>query len=231
MHVLRRVPLVLSIAALVTAGVSAPAGARQTAPATATDAVSAWNASAGKAAVAACISPEGPGPAEARLYAMAHVAIHDALNAIDRRSRPYAYDARAQRGTSPNAAVAAAAHAVLVPGLRELSPTPFRRASTPASPASKRTTWPRSPMSAMGGPRLRGVALGEGRSRGGPCAESDGPADGVAGPGLRLRPGHRSRRVSLHTRHPVRVRSERSARPSRSCSTTAPSSARGRLTQ
>ena len=53
----------------------------------ATGAVSAWNASAGKAAVAACISPEGPGPAEARLYAMAHVAIHDALNAIDRRSR------------------------------------------------------------------------------------------------------------------------------------------------
>ena len=121
MHVLRRVPLVLSIAALVTAGVSAPAGARQTAPATANDAVSGWNASAGKAALAACISPEGPGPAEARLYAMAHVAIHDALNAIDRRSRPYAYDARVRRGTSADAAVAAAAHDVLVPGLRELS--------------------------------------------------------------------------------------------------------------
>jgi PAP2 superfamily protein len=121
MHVLGRVPLVLSLAALVTAAVSAPAGARQTTPATATDAVSAWNASAGKAAVAACISPEGPGPAEARLYAMTHVAIHDALNAIARRSRPYAYDARARRGTSPDAAVAAAAHDVLVPGLRELS--------------------------------------------------------------------------------------------------------------
>jgi hypothetical protein len=121
MHVLRRVPLVLSLAALVTAAVSAPAGARQTSRATAPDAVAAWNASAGKAAVAACISPEGPGPAEARLYAMTHVAIHDALNAIDRRSRPYAYDARARRGTSPDAAVAAAAHDVLVPGLRELS--------------------------------------------------------------------------------------------------------------
>jgi hypothetical protein len=90
-------------------------------PDQATDSVSAWNASAGKAAVAACISPEGPGPAEARLYAMAHVAINDALNAIDRRSRPYAYDAQAQRGTSPDAAVAAAAHDVLVPGLRALS--------------------------------------------------------------------------------------------------------------
>ena len=52
---------------------------------------------------------------------MAHVAIHDALNAIDRRSRPYAYDARVRRGTSPDAAIAAAAHDVLVPGLRELS--------------------------------------------------------------------------------------------------------------
>ena len=52
---------------------------------------------------------------------MTHVAIHDSLNAIDRRSRPYAYDARAQRGTSPDAAVAAAARDVLVPGLRELS--------------------------------------------------------------------------------------------------------------
>jgi len=107
------------MAALFTGAVSASAGARQTAPAT--DAVSAWNASAGKAAVAACISPEGPGPAEARLYAMTHVAIHDALNAIDRRSRSYAFEAQARHRTSPDAAVAAAAHDVLVPGLRELS--------------------------------------------------------------------------------------------------------------
>ncbi len=85
------------------------------------NAVSAWNENAGKAAVAACISPVGPSPAEARLYAMTHVAIHDALNAIDRRSRPYAYDARAGRGASPDAAVAAAARDVLVPVLGELS--------------------------------------------------------------------------------------------------------------
>src|SRR4051812_47489702 len=112
MHVLRRAPLVLSITAAAAVAMSAPAGA--------TDVVSGWNASAGKAALAACISPEGPGPAEARLYAMTHVAIHDALNAIDRRFRSYAYDARARRSTSPEAAVAAAAHDVLVPGLRDL---------------------------------------------------------------------------------------------------------------
>jgi hypothetical protein len=144
------------MAALVTGAVSASAGARQTAPATATDAVSAWNASAGKAAVAACISPEGPGPAEARLYAMTHVAIHDALNAIDRRFRPYAYDARARRRASPDAAVAAAAHDVLVPGLRELSAYAVPACIDAGVASVKRTTSLRSPLFAMGGPRLAG---------------------------------------------------------------------------
>lgn len=56
-------------------------------PATA-DAVSQWNANAGKAALAACISPSDDPLHESRMYAMMHVAIHDALNAIDRRSPP-----------------------------------------------------------------------------------------------------------------------------------------------
>jgi hypothetical protein len=55
------------------------------------------------------------------MYAMTHVAIHDALNAIDRRSQPYAYFARARRHASPDAAVAAAARGVLVPVIGELS--------------------------------------------------------------------------------------------------------------
>jgi hypothetical protein len=88
------------------------------------DAVSAWNANAGKAAVAACISPLDNPLHESRMYAMTHVAIHDALNAIHRRSRPYALDTRARRGASPDAAVAAAARDVLVPLLTEL-PAPF----------------------------------------------------------------------------------------------------------
>ncbi|WP_433302141.1 vanadium-dependent haloperoxidase [Actinoplanes sp. CA-030573] len=54
---------------------------------------------------------------------MTHIAIHDALNAIDRRSRPYTYRGSAH-GASPDAAVAAAARDVLVPVLREL-PAPF----------------------------------------------------------------------------------------------------------
>jgi hypothetical protein len=56
------------------------------------DAVSDWNANAGKAAIAACISPRDNPLHESHMYAMTHVAIHDALNAIDRRSRPYALD-------------------------------------------------------------------------------------------------------------------------------------------
>ena len=45
---------------------------------------------------------------------MLHVAIHDALNAIDRQSRPYTFDMQAAPGASPDAAVAAAARDVLV---------------------------------------------------------------------------------------------------------------------
>jgi hypothetical protein len=88
------------------------------------DAVTAWNANAGKAAIAACISPNDNPLHESRMYAMTHIAIHDALNAIDRRSRPYAFTARVSRGASPDAAVAAAARDVLVPLLSQL-PAPF----------------------------------------------------------------------------------------------------------
>jgi hypothetical protein len=49
------------------------------------------------------------------------VAIHDALNGIDRRSRPYAVNLHAAPGTSPDAAVAAAAHDVLVSVLGSFS--------------------------------------------------------------------------------------------------------------
>ena len=52
------------------------------------DAVTTWNANAAKAALASCIAPGDDPLHEGRMYAMMHVAIHDALNAIDRRSRP-----------------------------------------------------------------------------------------------------------------------------------------------
>jgi len=52
-----------------------------------------------------------------RGLAMAHLAVHDALNAIDRRYEPYLYDARSEPGAAPGAAVAAAMHDVLVGAL------------------------------------------------------------------------------------------------------------------
>ena len=84
------------------------------------DAVIDWNANAADATIAACFLG-GYGPQEARMYAMMHVAVHDALNGIDRRSRPYAVSLSAPPGTSPAAAVAAAARDVLVTVLGSFS--------------------------------------------------------------------------------------------------------------
>ncbi len=84
------------------------------------DVVTAWNANAATAALKACISPIDNPFHESRMYAMMHIAIHDALNAIDRKYYPYAFDKRAEPGTSTDAAVAAAAHDVLVPLIGQL---------------------------------------------------------------------------------------------------------------
>ena len=71
------------------------------------DAVTEWNENAGKATLAAGLAPAPNDPVhEARLYAMMHLAMHDALNAITRRFEPYALDLRLPAGASPEAAVA-----------------------------------------------------------------------------------------------------------------------------
>src|SRR6266542_3102642 len=49
-----------------------------------------------------------------RTLAMAQAAVHDALNAIDRRYDAYYFEGPADAAASPDAAVAAAAHTVLV---------------------------------------------------------------------------------------------------------------------
>ena len=77
-----------SLTRVLLVGAIAWAGA---ADAYASDAVSTWNANAGDAALAACLAPTDNPLHESRLYAATHLAIHDALNAIDRRSRPYAF--------------------------------------------------------------------------------------------------------------------------------------------
>jgi hypothetical protein len=109
----------LGLAAVLAAGISL-ASATASGPASGPNAVTAWNANAGDATVAACFLG-GFAPQEARMYAMMHVAIHDALNAIDLRSRPYAASLRAAPESSPEAAIAAASRDVLVPVLNSFS--------------------------------------------------------------------------------------------------------------
>lgn len=78
-------------------------------PACFPDAVLDWNDIA-----LAQISATGQAPPDgARTMAMVHVAIFDAANAIDRRYTPYAFKGDAPAGSSAEAAIAAAAHAVL----------------------------------------------------------------------------------------------------------------------
>jgi hypothetical protein len=123
---MRRQPKMLLVMAVVAGGlVELPrTAASQTQSAVAAraggDAVTIWNANAGVAATKACIAPLDDPFHESRMYAMMHLAIHDALNAIDRRFQPYKFDTRAEPGASPDAAVAAAAHDVLVPTLGQL---------------------------------------------------------------------------------------------------------------
>ena len=93
------------------------------------DAVTLWNENAAKAATAACLHISGNGLVEARMYAMLHAAVHDALNAIDRRSRPYAFDGEASPSLSTDATVAAASRDVLVSVIPTLPESDACRAS------------------------------------------------------------------------------------------------------
>lgn len=141
MRLFRNTALVVSIALTMTAAVAGPANPKPAvalsapAPEATGDAVTAWNANAGEAAIAACISPTANPLHESRMYAMSHVAIHDALNAIDRRSRPYAFAGQADPLASTDAAVATAARDVLVSLIGQI-PAPFPQECLDAGIAS-----------------------------------------------------------------------------------------------
>lgn len=93
---------------------------------------------------------------EARSLAMASGVIHDVLNAIDRRYQPYAYDA-IQHDASPDAAVAQAAHDVLVGDGQLVSdyPAGSQKAFLDASLASDLAKVPEGPA------KVSGIALGK----------------------------------------------------------------------
>ncbi len=84
------------------------------------DAVTDWNETGVASVLAARQSP----PDGARTMAMVHVAMFNAINAIDRRYATHGFDGRAPADASANAAAAAAARTVLVklfPDLQKLS--------------------------------------------------------------------------------------------------------------
>jgi hypothetical protein len=76
----------------------------------AADVVADWNAKAEAIAVEKRMLP----PPNARGMAIMHVAMFEAVNAIERRYSPYQLNLTAERDASKEAAAAAAAHAVLV---------------------------------------------------------------------------------------------------------------------
>src|SRR6266487_689986 len=92
--------------------VSLALAALGSAPDVTADVVADWNqiALATQAAIPGAIRT----PPAARALAMVHLAVFDAVNAINRRFTPYAVEALADPGASPEAAAVAAAHAVLV---------------------------------------------------------------------------------------------------------------------
>ena len=102
---------------------------------------------------------------------MVHAAIHDAVNATDRRYEPYTSDLSAPGG-SLDAAVAAAAHDVLV----VLSPS--RTAITDAEYAAALAEIPEGPAKAAG------IAIGQ------RCARTPWPSDddGLASAACRCTP-------------------------------------------
>ncbi|HZI45677.1 MAG TPA: vanadium-dependent haloperoxidase [Ilumatobacter sp.] len=128
----------------------------------ASNAVIDWNAVAGQAARDACLSPDNDPLHEARMYAIAHIAIHDALNAIDRRYEPYTYDVQAPAGSSEAAAVAAAARSALVAVLLDLPSELFPPACGAAGIATVEAAYTAALAAIPDGlAKSQGVAVGE----------------------------------------------------------------------
>jgi len=118
---LSRVAVLTGIAiTLATPGRAQQAGVTHSAGRPRANAVTHWNAVASDAFAPS----QGTNPmVQSRTLAIVHAAIHDAINAIDRRYEPYTAGLAAAPGASVDAAVAAAARDVLVALLPEQAAT------------------------------------------------------------------------------------------------------------
>jgi len=117
----RRRAALLTVAAISLAAALVPAqasGAVDTGP----NAVQRWNEIAARAALASCLSPGNDPLHESRMYALASLAAHDALNAVDHRYASYASRPAGGTGADPDAAVAAASRTALAAALADLPP-------------------------------------------------------------------------------------------------------------
>ena len=148
------------------------------------DAVLTWSQNAGAAATAACLTPPPGDPFhESRMYAIMHIAIHDALNSIDRRSQPYVFDGPRQPNASPDAAVAAAARTVLVALISQL---PSPELMPPSCIAAGQALVEADYAAALGAipdgqAKTQGVTLGESAAR---AILANRATDGAVGPFL-----------------------------------------------
>jgi hypothetical protein len=116
----------------------------------AADEVTKWNEIAGSASF---VSGLAANPLfESRVYAITHAAIHDALNAIDSRYQPYALRGLVFQGASPEAAVATAAHHVLVDQFNQLLAYghPSQQAALDAAYAASLALIPNGPAKSQG---------------------------------------------------------------------------------
>ena len=125
------------------------------------DAVLLWNANAGVAATKACLAPLDNPLHESRLYAVMHIAVHDALNSIQRRSRPFAFDEVGHSGASPEATVAAASRTVLVELIEALPSEVTPRTCIDDGVASVEAAYTAALATIPGGEaKMEGIALG-----------------------------------------------------------------------
>ena len=149
---------VIFIAATALAAVAAPANAH---PTVRSDAVSAWNANAGKAALAACIAPDRQ-PASRVAYVRDDAPGHPRRPQCHRAPlAPVRIRRHSQAGTSPDAAVAAAARDVLVTLLSQI-PAPFPPACVDAGVASVEADYAEALAAIPDGPaKTRGIELGQ----------------------------------------------------------------------
>ncbi len=89
---------------------------------------------------------------QTRILAMAHIAMHDAVNAIDHRNRSYTLSPAVISGASPEAAAATAAHVVLLDQFTQAAGFgfPSQQAELYAAYAASLATIPAGPAKTLG---------------------------------------------------------------------------------